>query len=250
MDRGIDAFYAFLDRIGYMHPIHPAMVHMPIAFVVGAVAFLGISVFGRFRHLRPSGHHVMVLALIFWFPTVLFGIMDWQRYLGGAWLFAIKIKLALALVLLVLLVIGVVLGYRGRTSLHILMPIYGLCFAVVLVLGYYGGQLVYAGLAPAGPVVYKAGEKVFDNNCTGCHAHGGNVIAPNLPLDLAPQLGKFETFERFIRKPHMPDGTAGAMPGFPKEKISTKAARALYDYIVHVIAKPGRGQETGGSGNE
>lgn len=239
MKHVIDAFYDFLDKIGYMHPIHPAMVHMPIGLVVGGVVFIGMALYPRFRSFRASAHHATVLALIFWFPTVLFGVMDWQRYLGGAWLFDIKIKMALAVVLLVLLVIAVILGVR-QASLHVLAPIYGLCFAVVVVLGYYGGQLVYAGLAPSGPAIYGAGQKVFDNNCTGCHAHGGNVIDPNLPLALAPQLDSYEDFERFIRDPRMPDGTVGAMPSFPKSKIPDAEARQLYDYIVHVIVKPVR----------
>ena len=105
MHHAVDVFYAFLDRIGYMHPIHPAMVHMPIGLVVGAAAFLGMAFFPRFRSFRRSAHHATVLALIFWFPTVIFGVMDWQRYLGGAWLFDIKIKMALARTLLVLLVV-------------------------------------------------------------------------------------------------------------------------------------------------
>jgi uncharacterized membrane protein/cytochrome c551/c552 len=239
MHHAVDAFYDFLDKIGYMHPIHPAMVHMPIGLVVGGVAFIGLAMYSHYSSFRTSAHHAMVLALIFWFPTVLFGVMDWQRYLGGAWLPAIKIKMTLAVVLLLLLVIGVVLGYR-KASLHVLAPIYGLCFAVVVVLGYYGGQLVYAGLAPGGPAIYSAGQKVFDNNCTGCHAHGGNVIDPNLPLALAPQLKSYENFAQFIRDPRMPDGSVGAMPAFPASKISEQEARQLYDYIVHVIVKPAR----------
>ena len=239
MHHAVNQFYSFFDSIGFMHPIHPAMVHMPIGLVVGAVAFVGMALFPRFRSFRASAHHAAVLALIFWFPTVIFGVMDWQRYLGGAMLPIIKIKMTLATVLLVLLVIGVILGQR-KASLHILAPIYALCFACVVVLGYYGGQLVYAGLAPGGPAIYSAGEKVFDNNCTGCHAHGGNVIAPNLPLALAPQLKRYETFEAFIRDPRMPDGSVGAMPPFPPDKIPSDKARQLYDYIVHVIVKPVR----------
>jgi uncharacterized membrane protein len=240
MHHAVNRFYDFLDTIGYMHPIHPAMVHMPIGLVVGGVTLIGMALlYPRFRSLRASAHHTLVLALVFWFPTVLFGVMDWQRYLGGAWLPAIKVKMVLAAVLLVLLVIGVILGSR-RASLHVLAPIYVLCLAAVVVLGYYGGQLVYAGLAPGGPAIYSAGQRVFDNNCTGCHAHGGNVIDPNLPLALAPQLKQYDTFEKFIRNPHMPNGAAGAMPPFPADKIPPRQVRELYDYIVHVIIKPNR----------
>jgi len=37
-----DAFYSFLDKIGYLHPIHPAMTHMPIGLVVGSL-FMGAT---------------------------------------------------------------------------------------------------------------------------------------------------------------------------------------------------------------
>jgi uncharacterized membrane protein/cytochrome c5 len=238
MNRQLDWFYDALDRIGYTHPIHPALVHMPIGLVVGATAFIGMAAFSRYRHFRVSGHHVLTLALIFWFPTVLFGITDWQRYLGGAWLFVIKVKLALAVVLFVLLVAGVILGFRGRTPLRIMASIYGLCFATVVALGYFGGQLVYAGRAPPGPPIYRAGEKIFDQNCSGCHAHGGNVIAPNLPLSHAPELAQFEQFNRFIRHPRMPNGAVGDMPAFLTSRISDEEVKALYDYIVHTIAMP------------
>ena len=238
MKRQLDWLYDALDRIGYTHPIHPALVHMPIGLVVGATAFIGMATLTRYRHFRVSGHHVLTLALIFWFPTVLFGITDWLRYLGGAWLFVIKVKLALAVVLFVLLVTGVVLGFGGKTPLRIMAPIYGLCFATVVALGYFGGQLVYAGRAPPGPPIYRAGEKLFDQNCSGCHAHGGNVITPNLPLSHAPELAQFELFNRFIRQPHMPNGAAGAMPVFPASRISNEEVKALYDYIVHAIEKP------------
>lgn len=75
-----------------------------------------------------------------------------------------------------------------------MVPIYGMYFVIVVAPGYFGGQLVYAGRAPLGPPIYRFGQKVFDMNCSGCHAHGGNVIEPNLPLAHAPELVKFEEF--------------------------------------------------------
>ena len=59
MHHAVDVFYAFLDRIGYMHPIHPAMVHMPIGLVVGAAAFLLLgATFGV-----AGGYSVVSLAI-------------------------------------------------------------------------------------------------------------------------------------------------------------------------------------------
>ena len=57
----------------------------------------------------------MTLALLALLPTVIVGIMDWQHYYAGAWLFPIKMKLPLAGLLLILLVFAVSVGYRATT---------------------------------------------------------------------------------------------------------------------------------------
>jgi uncharacterized membrane protein len=49
MNRQLDTFYDLLARIGYEHPIHPALVHMPISLVVGATAFIGMAAFTRYQ---------------------------------------------------------------------------------------------------------------------------------------------------------------------------------------------------------
>jgi hypothetical protein len=181
-----------------------------------------------------------MLALLFWFPTILFGLMDWQRYYAGAWLFPFKMKLILASVLFVLLLSGVLLGYRDPTRIKRLLPIYLLCFANVTALGYFGGQLVYGGRTPGGSAEFKAGERLYDSNCSGCHAHGGNAILSNYPLRSAPQLGKLEDFRRFIRSPRLNNGATGPMLSFPPARLSDPQVRDLYDYIVHAIEKPKR----------
>jgi len=235
-----DGFYAFLDRLGYLHPIHPAMTHMPIGLVVGSL-FLGTAGWLSDRPLLArSAYYTLVLALLFWFPTILFGLMDWQRYYAGAWLFPFEMKLILASLLFVLLLSGVLLGYRDPTRIKRLLPIYLLCFATVTALGYFGGQLVYGGRTPGGSAEFKAGERLFDSNCSGCHAHGGNAILSNYPLRSAPQLDKLEDFRRFIRNPRLSHGAKGPMPVFPPAKLSDTQVSDLYDYIVHAIEKPSR----------
>jgi mono/diheme cytochrome c family protein len=121
-----------------------------------------------------------------------------------------------------------------------LLPIYALCFITVAALGYFGGQLVYGGRTPSGEVQFRPGELVFDSNCSGCHAHGGNAILPNYPLRSAPELSTFEDFHKFIRNPRLSSGAKGPMPAFPPSKISEKQALQLYEYITHVIDKPNR----------
>jgi uncharacterized membrane protein len=236
-----DAFYAFLDKIGYLHPIHPAMTHMPIGLVVGSL-FLGVTaLFYSRTSLARASYYTLVLALIFWVPTVTFGLMDWQRYFAGALLFPIKMKLVLASVLFVLLATGVLIGwYRDPTQIRWLIPIYFLSFCTVTGLGYFGGQLVYGGRTPVAPVQFRGGQKLFDNNCSGCHAHGGNSILPNFPLRSAPELAKFQEFRSFIRSPRLPSSAKGPMPNFSQSRLSDKQVHELYDYITNVIDKPSR----------
>ena len=237
----IDAFYNLLDKIGYLHPIHPAMTHMPIGLVVGSL-FLGVTaLFYSRTSMARAAYYTLVLALIFWVPTVAFGLMDWQRYFAGALLFPIKMKLILASVLFVLLVTGVVIGRRHQaTRVHWLVGIYVLSFMTVTGLGYFGGQLVYGGRTPSGPVQFRAGEQIFDSHCSGCHAHGGNTILPNFPLRSAPELAEFQKFLSFVRNPRLPSGQTGPMPPFPPSRLSDRQAHALYEYITNVIEKPSR----------
>jgi uncharacterized membrane protein len=235
----LDFIYNVLAAIGYTDPVHPPLAHMPIGLTVGAL-LLGLSaLLARRPILGLSAHHCLILALIFVFPTVLLGYMDWQRYYAGAWLFPIKMKLGLAGVLLVLLTLGVVLGRKEEERRWGLIGVYTLSFFTVTGLGYFGGHLVFGGNAPAAPAEFQAGQKVF-TACSGCHAHGGNIIDPKLTLRNAPQLEAFDKFRDYIRDPEMPDGSPGEMPAFGKARISDQQARELYDYIIHVIVKPKR----------
>ena len=241
----MNSIYDLLHRIGYQHPIHPALVHLPIGLVAGAF-FLGwIALAFKRPGLIPSAYQILVIAFVSWFPTVLFGYQDWQRYYAGAMLHPIVIKLILAGLFFVLLGAGVILGARKRPDARIMVLIYTLSFATVVILGYYGGQLVYTGATPAGPASHQAGERLFDANCSGCHAHGGNLATPNLPLRGAPQLANPERFLAFLRSPKIPDGQPGAMPAFAPSRLGDQDARALYDYIETTIVAPGRGQPLG-----
>ena len=236
----MDGFYDFLDKIGYLHPIHPAMVHMPIGLIVGSL-FIGATglVFSR-PSMARAAHYTLVLALAFWVPTVIFGLMDWQRYYGGALLLAIKMKLGLAGLLGVLLITGVLLGRRDPARVKHIMPIYFLCFLTVACLGYFGGQIVYGGKSPGAQAPFQDGQKLFENHCSGCHAHGGNSIMSNFPLRDAPELDKPGHFLAFIRQPKLPGGLSGPMPPFPESTISAEQAQNLYGYITQVIDQPPR----------
>ncbi|MHB1620590.1 MAG: DUF2231 domain-containing protein [Sulfuricella sp.] len=108
-----DSVYKLLDQLGYSYPIHPAEVHIPIGLIAGALLFRIAATLFRQPGLGKTAYHCTILAGIFLFPTVLFGLMDWQHFYAGAWLFPIKIKMVLAAILIVLVFASIILAHKN-----------------------------------------------------------------------------------------------------------------------------------------
>jgi uncharacterized membrane protein len=223
----IDLFYQFLEKIGYTHPIHPPLTHIPIGLVIGVFIFSLVAVLFR-RTILPqlAYSRIILLALIFSFPTILFGYMDWLYFYEGAWSLPIKIKLVMSGVLLILLYIAFVNGRKAKAETRGTLTLYTLCFLTVAILGYFGGQLIIEGEGrpQAATVRFLYGEKLFTVNCNDCHSSGGDILR-------APQLTDFNTFLAYLRNPQ------GTMPPFPPEKISDKQATRLYHYIIQLASQ-------------
>ena len=234
----LDAIYKFFMAIGYHHPIHPTEVHMPIGLVVGALGFGLVAWVFRRPLLAQVSRYCFILAFLFVFPTVIFGVMDWQYYYNGLWLHAIKVKLILSGILLSLLAIGVFLNRRGQAPLVRLIPIYFLSFLTVVAIGYYGGELVLGGRSPYIPPEFRQAASIFDAQCSICHPGGGNITNPKFPLRNAPQLANFEIFVSQIRNPKLSGGPSSTMPPIPKEILSDDEAWRLYQFIIHVMGCP------------
>lgn len=234
----IESIYNLLEKIGFIHPIHPPFTHGPIGAVFVAFSLGLAAMLRRRKNLMLSAYHAVIIAFILLIPTVLAGIMDWQHYYSGAWIFPVKVKIALAISLFILLSITLIVFRIKTVNPSILMMLFTLCFFNVMGLGYFGGQLVYEGRIPAVSDEFMAGQKIFVNHCSGCHPNGGNILFPNLPLRTAPQLKSYQTFIEFLRKPTLPNGSKGPMPAFTKSKLSDARAEELYSYIIHGLANP------------
>jgi mono/diheme cytochrome c family protein len=242
-------FYDFLARVGYTHPIHAPITHMPIGLVIGALIFFLALLILRQQNFQHTANQSVALALIFAIPTILFGIMDWQHRYGGVMLHEIKIKIILASALVVLLSLALVLNRYTKRDPRVMLPIYLVCAGLVIGLGYFGGQLVFGGEATprtttvptAGPAnqSLQRGQGLFAQNCSGCHSNGGNSVVPDLPVIGAPSLADYSGFVAFLREPRIVTGgqTYDMMPPFPKDQISDQQARDLYDYVVQVLSK-------------
>ncbi len=246
----IDSLYQLIAKTGFTDPLHAPFTHIPIGLVIGAFLFFLVAIiFGR-KNLITTARHVSILAFLFVFPTILFGVFDWLHFYKGVLLQPIKMKMILASVVLVVLAIGIIVGSELKVHAAPMIVLYGLGFLAVIGLGWYGARLVpgvYAmaagGAAPveqtAAPASTKAatattvppGQRIFSDNCVSCHPDGGNVIEAKLTIRATRKLATQDTFVAFIRAPKMPDGKDGQMPPFPADQISDKQAGDLYAYL-------------------
>jgi mono/diheme cytochrome c family protein len=245
----IDSLYQLIAKIGFTDPLHAPLTHIPIGLVIGAFLFILVGVIFNRKNLITTARHVAILAFLFVFPTILFGVLDWLHFFKGALIAPIKYKMILASSVLVLLAIGIVLGSEVRIHAAPMVVIYALAFVGVVGLGYFGGKLVYGGFAPGSGQTAQAfqgggkttpaapaGQKLFVDNCAACHPSGGNIVVPNLPMKTSKKLVSAAVLTAFIRAPKMPDGSQGGMPSFPADQISDTQAASLYTYISSMLS--------------
>lgn len=151
----IEFIYQSLSKFGYTHPLHPTLTHLPIGMVMGAFFFVLVSFIFPRTNLTQTARHCSVLALIPAVSTGLLGFMDWQYFYGGSLLFPIKMKLLLAGILTIFLILTFVFGSFGKRLSKLVIALHVLCLFSVIVLGYFGGELVYGTKAPAPGVVER-----------------------------------------------------------------------------------------------
>ncbi|WNB75183.1 DUF2231 domain-containing protein [Methylomonas koyamae] len=109
-------FYDFLAALGYSHPLHPVLVHVPAGMSIGALGFSILAALTKQAAFRATAYHVAVFALAFTLLAIPVGIFDWQRFYGGAWFFEIQIKAVLAALYLLLIASAAVIGRRCLES--------------------------------------------------------------------------------------------------------------------------------------
>jgi mono/diheme cytochrome c family protein len=81
------------------------------------------------------------------------------------------------------------------------------------------------------------GASLYAVNCGPCHAKGGNIINKALPVTGSAKIKSLSVFTAYNRNPLKADGTKGVMPAFPKEKISDKDMKLIYDYALTLPGK-------------
>jgi mono/diheme cytochrome c family protein len=225
--------YQVFEKIGYTHPLHPAITHLPVGLVAAAFIFALVALLFR-RTILPSLAYdrIILLAFIFAFPTIFLGYADWQHHYYGAWLHPIKVKLVLSGAFLILLLVGLIYVRKAGGESKGALAIYALCFLSVTGLGFYGAQLSFEEkpIAPTEAVNrFQAGEQLFGANCSDCHTKKSDIFT-------SPQFLNLATFLAFIRNPVGPMGKPINMPPFPADKITDDQALKLYQYLVTIRA--------------
>ena len=138
-----EAIFEFLNSIGFTHPLHPAMTHIPMGMVMGAVTFRLVSLIPKFKYLAKTGYHCVIFGLLGIVPTVFTGVLDWQHTFGGEWEFLVILKMILAAALTIILVTIIVKDDPEQPKIDNNTLLYLITVLVAIGLGYSGGELQY-----------------------------------------------------------------------------------------------------------
>ncbi len=224
--------YHFLEGIGYRHPLHPVMVHLPIGLTMAALLFALAARILRKPELNRTAYHALVLGCLFAFLALSMGLIDWQHFYNGALLQPIKMKLAIAFPYALVMLSGVLIGYLRGPQSNALLAVYLVGFLGVGSLGFFGGELMFSGREPAATNSLQEGQHLFESNCSSCHPSGENRIVPTKPIRSSQKLATLETFKTHVRNPALTGGSQSIMPAFSPKKLSDDDLTKIYQYVL------------------
>lgn len=138
----VESLYSLLASLGFSHPLHPMLTHVPMGMIIGMVTFSFIGLLWKNSNLGQTAYHCSVLALLTVIPVIGAGMLDWLQFQEGEWNIFIIAKMILGTVLTILLAVTVIQKKKGATPTRLLV-LYVLCLACAGGLGYSGGELVY-----------------------------------------------------------------------------------------------------------
>jgi amino acid transporter len=137
----IEFLYNLLHQVGFTHPLHPAITHLPMGMAMGAFLFSVGSL--KYAELAKTAHHCVILGLIFVLPTMFLGILDWQYFYQGDWSGPIIAKFILAIALTALFIAAIKVGSGEPENPRLRILLYALCLLAAIGLGFSGGEIQY-----------------------------------------------------------------------------------------------------------
>ena len=135
--------FDFLSKIGFTHPLHPAMTHIPMGMAMGAFVFRFASFLPKLKMLARTGYHCIILGFLGIFPTVFAGLLDWQHRYDGHWEGLIILKMILAGLLAITMLFVAIKDDPENVRFDKITACYFLMLLLAIGLGYCGGELQY-----------------------------------------------------------------------------------------------------------
>lgn len=142
MNSMVESLYSLLAAVGFTHPLHPMLTHVPMGMIIGMVVFSLLGLVLKKDVFDQTAFHCCVLALLSIGPVIGAGVLDWLHLQQGAWNGFIIAKMILGTVLTILLIAAVIIKRKGASQRKMVV-FYFLCLACAGGLGYSGGSLVY-----------------------------------------------------------------------------------------------------------
>lgn len=144
----MDFIQRLITALTEVHPLHPMLVHFPIAFTAAGFLFVLLALIRRKAQFDQIAFANLVLAAISTIPAGASGMYDNNiNYLGGAPNAQVKIILGASLFLLTSLTAlwrrknEDLIDRRPARTLYVLA--YFLSFGIALVLAFLGGVIIY-----------------------------------------------------------------------------------------------------------
>lgn len=138
----IESLYTILEKIGFSHPLHPMVTHVPMGMIIGMVVFSFLGLIWQNKQLEKTAYHCSVLAFVGVFPVIAAGVTDWLQFMEGQWITFIIIKMILAALLTIFLAFSII-QKRKEGKPGTIFLLYLLCLACAGGLGYSGGELIF-----------------------------------------------------------------------------------------------------------
>ena len=130
--------------LGFHHPLHPIIVHIPMGMVVGSVAFSLADMKWPDKNYATTAYHCILFSLIAVIPVYIAGLLDWQQWFGGDTNQWIIIKMILGVLLTIMLFVTVQQKKKGAPQKK-LFVFYLVNLAICGGLGFSGGELLFGG---------------------------------------------------------------------------------------------------------
>ena len=138
-----ETMYHLLESVGFVHPLHPAMTHLPMGMAMGGFVFALIFFLLEKQEFLRTAYHCITLGLVGIIPTAVLGFTDWQYRFGGEWSLLIVMKMIFAVLLSLSFMTAIKFSLNSKENHKKILFIYALCLLLATGLGFMGGKLQY-----------------------------------------------------------------------------------------------------------